>query len=130
MAERDEAALGEPILLVEPFDHLEIRGARQIDRSCIPFLKFRLEREEMFRLHARRLWFPKIRSSLTSTTEAMPVPGAQTKAPRKWGAPKIQPGRASGSGLGRLELQELAGICDRDRPRLHRLRNLAHEVDV
>jgi hypothetical protein len=36
----------------------------------------------------------------------------------------------SGSGLGRLDLQELTGARDRDRPGLHRLRDLAREVDV
>src|ERR1700731_1424882 len=40
------------------------------------------------------------------------------------GAPKIQPASASGSDLGRLDLQELAETCDRDRPRLHRLTKL------
>jgi hypothetical protein len=52
------------------------------------------------------------------------------KAPRKPGRSQIQSASASGSDLGRLDLQELAGTYDRDRPRLHRLRNLAHEVDV
>ena len=52
------------------------------------------------------------------------------KRPGIRGAPKIQLVRASGSDLGRLDLQKLTGACDRDRPRLHRLRNLAHEVDV
>src|SRR5258708_4091047 len=50
--------------------------------------------------------------------------------PGNRGAPKIQPASASGSDLGRLDLQELARARDRDRPRLHGLRNLAHEVDV
>jgi hypothetical protein len=36
----------------------------------------------------------------------------------------------SGGDLGRLDLQKLAGARDRDHPRLHRLGNLAHEVDV
>jgi len=53
-----------------------------------------------------------------------------TKAPRKPGRSQIQPVKVSGSDLGRLDLQKLAGARDRDRPRLHRLRNLAHEVDV
>jgi hypothetical protein len=62
------------------------------------------------------------------------VPGAQTKAPRKG------PGRSQNSTgqclvpqaatLVGSDLQQLAGTCDRDRPRLHRLWNLAHEVDV
>src|SRR5207244_4802908 len=52
------------------------------------------------------------------------------KRPSIRGAPKIQPARVSGSDLGRLDLQELAGTRDRDRPRLHGLRNLAHEVDM
>jgi type I restriction enzyme R subunit len=67
---------------------------------------------------------------ITSTSMSMPVPGAQTKAPRKPGRSQNSSASASGSDLGRLDLQELAGTCDRDRPRLHRLRNLAHEVDV
>ena len=61
------------------------------------------------------------------------LPGAQKKAPRKPGRSQNSTGlslSASGSDLGRLNLQEFAGTCDRDRPRLHRLRNLAHEVDV
>ena len=52
------------------------------------------------------------------------------KRPGIRGAPKIQLVRASGSDLGRLDLQKLTGACDRDRPRLHRLRNLTQEVDV
>src|ERR1700730_3929970 len=52
------------------------------------------------------------------------------KRPGIRGAPKIQPVRASGGDLGRLDLQKLTGACDRDRPSLHRLRNLALEVDV
>jgi len=51
-------------------------------------------------------------------------------APETGALPKIQPVRASGSDLGRLDLQKLAGTRDRDRPRLHGLWNLAHEVDV
>src|SRR4029077_9898130 len=51
-------------------------------------------------------------------------------APKTRGTPKLQPVRTSGSDLGRLDLQTLTGACDRDRPRLHRLRNLALEVDV
>src|ERR1700732_2176052 len=66
-----------------------------------------------------------------SWNKSNPVPGAQTGAHGKSrGAPKIQPASASGSDLGRLDLQELAGTRDRDRPRLHGLRNLAHELDV
>jgi hypothetical protein len=52
------------------------------------------------------------------------------KAPRKPGRSQNSTASASGSDLGRLDLQELAGTCDRDRPRLHRLRNIAYEVDV
>src|SRR3977135_1037307 len=40
---------------------------------------------------------------------------------------KIKP---SGSDLGRLDVQDFAGASDGDRPRLHGLRDLAHEVDV
>jgi hypothetical protein len=56
--------------------------------------------------------------------------GAQTKAPRHRGAPKLHLVLPSGSDLGPLDLQDFAGTRDRDRPRLHRLRDLAHEVDV
>ena len=37
---------------------------------------------------------------------------------------------ASGSDLGRLDLQDPAEARNRDRPRLHGLWDLAHEVDV
>src|SRR5580704_9816101 len=59
-----------------------------------------------------------------------PCRAHKRKRPESRGAAKIQPASASGSNLGRLDLQELAGTCDGDRPSLHRLRNLAHEVDV
>jgi hypothetical protein len=55
----------------------------------------------------------------------------KTKAPRKPGRSQISTAlRASGRDLGRFDLQKLAGARDWDRPRLHRLRNLAHEVNV
>ena len=60
----------------------------------------------------------------------MPNWAHKRKRPDNRGAPKLHPVRPSGSDLGRLDLQELAGACDRDRPRLHRLWDLAHEVDV
>src|SRR5947207_11364236 len=53
---------------------------------------------------------------------------AKRKRPGNRGAPKFQPVRDSGSDLGRFDLQKLAGARDWDRPRLHRLRDLAHEV--
>ena len=56
--------------------------------------------------------------------------GAQTKAPQYRGAPKLHPVRSSGGELGRQDLQDFAGTRDRDRPRLHCLWDLAHEVDV
>ena len=40
------------------------------------------------------------------------------------------PVRSSGGELGRLDLQDFARAHDRDRPRLHRLWDLAHQVDV
>jgi hypothetical protein len=52
------------------------------------------------------------------------------QAPRHRGAPKLHPALPSGNDLGRSDLQDLAGARDRDRPRLHRLWDLAHEVDV
>ena len=54
---------------------------------------------------------------------------AATPLPKTGALPKFNR-RASGSNLCRLDLQELVGTCDRDRPSLHGLRNLAHEVDV
>src|SRR6202521_4684625 len=61
----------------------------------------------------------------------MPSWAHKTKAPRKPGRSQISTAlRVSGSDLGRFDLQKLAGARDWDRPRLHRLRNLAHEVDV
>src|SRR6266566_3777415 len=70
------------------------------------------------------------RSMLPAETLPTVVAVAKTRAPRKPRRSQIQPVRASGSDFGRLDLQELAGARDRDRPRLHRLRNLAHEVNV
>ena len=53
------------------------------------------------------------------------------KAPRKeTGALPNFKVNASGSDLGRFDLQHLVGTRDRDRPRLHRLWDLAHEVNV
>jgi hypothetical protein len=52
----------------------------------------------------------------------------QWKRPENPGHSKLKPARTSGSDLGRLDLQDFAR--DRDRPRLHRLRDLALEVDV
>src|SRR6202040_1506187 len=54
---------------------------------------------------------------------------AKRKRPGNRDAPKFQPVRASGSDLGRFDLQKLTGARDWDRPRLHRLRDLAHEAD-
>jgi hypothetical protein len=54
--------------------------------------------------------------------------GQKESAPEIGALPKFV--TASGRDLGRLDLQKLAGARDWDRPRLHRLRNLAHEVDV
>jgi hypothetical protein len=56
--------------------------------------------------------------------------GRTNESAPKAGRSQNSTGRASGSDLGRLDLQELAGACDRDRPRLHGLGNLAHELDV
>jgi len=47
----------------------------------------------------------------------------QTESARTRGRFQIQPVSTSGSDLGRLDLQELAGTYDRDRPRFHDLRN-------
>ena len=42
----------------------------------------------------------------------------------------MHPVRSSGGELGRLDLQDFAGVRDRDRPGLHCLWDLAHQVDV
>ena len=72
---------------------------------------------------------PQIKTKLLSALCARRV-RAKRKRPGNRGAPKFQPVRASGSDLGRFDLQKLTGARDWDRPRLHRLRDLAHEVDV
>jgi hypothetical protein len=66
---------------------------------------------------------PKFAARMIRGCSSRPV---KTKAPRK----PERSQNASGSDLGRLDLQKLAGARDWDGPRLHRLRNLAHEVDV
>ena len=58
------------------------------------------------------------------------VPGAHTKAPRKPGRSQNSTGQCLRLQPGKFDLQELAGTCDGDRPRLHGLGNLAHELDV
>jgi hypothetical protein len=60
----------------------------------------------------------------------MPSWANKRKRPDKRGAPKLHPVRSSGGELGRLDLQDFAGARDRDRPGLHCLWDLAHEVDV
>ena len=67
-----------------------------------------------------------MRAALLARRVCWPRP--ETKAPPFRGAPNQA--RWPGSDLGRLDLQEFAGTRDRDRPRLHRLRNLVHKVDV
>src|SRR5688572_31888858 len=52
------------------------------------------------------------------------------KAPRFRGTLQVQPGSISGCDLSRCGLQELAWACDWDCPRLHRLWDLPHELDV
>ena len=52
------------------------------------------------------------------------------KRPDNRGAPKLHPVRSLGGELGRLDIQDFAGARDRDRPGLHCLWDLAHEVDV
>jgi len=61
---------------------------------------------------------------------ALPPERHKRKRPDNRGAPKLHPVRSSGGELGRLDLQDFAGTRDRDRPGLHRLWDLAHEVDV
>src|SRR5580700_3991736 len=60
----------------------------------------------------------------------MPSWANKRKRPDNRGAPKLHPVRPSGGELGRLDLQDFAGTRDRDRPRLHGLWDLAHQVDV
>src|SRR5215216_996925 len=48
----------------------------------------------------------------------------------KPGRSQTSTGQTSGSDFGWLDLQELTGARDRDRPGLHRLWDLAHEFDV
>ena len=55
---------------------------------------------------------------------------SKRKRPDNRGAPKLQAVRPSGSQLGRLDLEDPAGARNLDRPRLHRLWDLAHQVDV
>src|ERR1700730_12969664 len=64
------------------------------------------------------------------TTKSMPGWAHKRKRPDNRGAPKLHPVRCSGGELGRLDLQDFAGTRDRDRPGLHCLWDLAHEVDV
>src|SRR5246500_1179077 len=59
----------------------------------------------------------------------MPSWANKRKRPDNRGAPKLDPVRSGGE-LGRLDLKDFAGTRDRDRPRLHRLWDLAHQVDV
>ena len=68
------------------------------------------------------------RSRRSNDQTSLVASGQNESAPETGALPKFV--RASGSDLGRLDLQTLTGACDRDRPRLHRLRNLAHKVDV
>src|ERR1700747_195874 len=60
----------------------------------------------------------------------MPSGAHKRKRPDNRGAPKLHPVRSSGGELGRLDLQDFAGARDRDRPGLHCLWDLAHQVDV
>src|SRR5580704_14741423 len=60
----------------------------------------------------------------------MPSWANKRKRPNNRGAPKLHPVTSSGGELGRLDLQDFAGAHDRDRPRLHRLWDLADQVDV
>jgi hypothetical protein len=51
-------------------------------------------------------------------------------APETGALPNFEHVTTSGSDLGRFDLQHLVGTRDRDRPRLHRLWDHAHEVNV
>src|SRR5215216_3682121 len=54
----------------------------------------------------------------------------QNESAPKPGRSQTSTGQTSGSDLGRLDLQELTGARNRNRPGLHRLWDFAHEVDV
>jgi len=56
--------------------------------------------------------------------------GQNESAPETGTLPNFNRSEPSGSDLGRFDLEKLTGARDRDRPRLHRLRDFAHEVDV
>jgi hypothetical protein len=73
---------------------------------------------------------PLLFNRLVEVGEACFACGQNESAPKTEALPRNQPIRASSGHLGRRDLLELAGVCDRDRPRLHRLRKLAYEVDV
>src|SRR6266853_3254694 len=67
--------------------------------------------------HARRLR-KHLRSCflmITSTSKSITMPGAQTKAPRKPGRSRYSPGQSLRRRPCLAYLQELAGICDRNR---------------
>jgi hypothetical protein len=56
--------------------------------------------------------------------------GAQTKAPTTGALPNCRRSDLQAATLVGLDLQDPAGARNRDRPRLHRLWDLAHEVDL
>src|SRR5215216_4418471 len=66
----------------------------------------------------------------TLQSQALLVAAGQNESAPKPGRSPTSTGQTSGSDLGRLDLQELTGARDRNRPGLHRLWDLAHEVDV
>ena len=92
--------------------------------TCVPSAHFSANKRERSQFLARASQW--VRAALLARRVCWPRP--ETKAPPFRGAPN-QTGWP-GSDLGRLDLQEFAGTRDRDRPRLHRLRNLVHKVDV
>ena len=83
-----------------------------------------------FESEGERLWVTFPSSAIERLKTLAQDAHTIRKRPGNRGAPKFQPVRASGRDLGRFDLQKLAGARDWDRPRLHCLRNLAHEVDV
>jgi len=86
-----------------------------VDQSLLQLLAIRFRHENC--------------AELLTSEEARRVQ-PKRKRPGNRGARKIQQVRGSSRDLGRLDLQKLAGTRDRNRPRLHGLRNLAHKINV
>jgi hypothetical protein len=71
---------------------------------------------------------PAVHEALVSNYSPVTLCPAES-APENGALPNFNQSERQ-AGLGRLDLRNLAEARDRDRPGLHRLRELAHEVDV